>query len=250
MNLVVTLALVLFAVLPNNLLRAAAKAPQSARQPTEFTDWPAGMSPREIGKRVAERFLAVPRQSTDTAPSPITYPEACTWYGALTFAQLSADQGLSAQLIKRFDPLLREPAMLVPKPDHVDNTVFGVVPLQIYRETREKRYLDMGLQFADKQWDNPSPGGLTRQSRFWIDDMFMITAVQVQAYRATGQQKYVDRAALEMTAYLDKLQQPDGLFFHAPDAPIFWVAATVGSLPVWRSYCNRCHKIILDAGAF
>jgi unsaturated rhamnogalacturonyl hydrolase len=44
----------------------------------------------------------------------------------------------------------------------------------------------------------------------------------VQAYRATGDSKYLDRAALEMSSYLDKLQQPNGLFYHAPDAPFFW----------------------------
>ena len=52
--------------------------------------------------------------------------------------------------------------------------------------------------------------------------MYMITTVQVQAFRATGDSKYLDRAALEMAAYLDKLQQPNGLFFHAPDAPFYW----------------------------
>ena len=52
--------------------------------------------------------------------------------------------------------------------------------------------------------------------------MYMITAVQAQAYRATGDTKYVDRAATAMVAYLDRLQQPNGLFFHAPDSPFFW----------------------------
>jgi rhamnogalacturonyl hydrolase YesR len=52
--------------------------------------------------------------------------------------------------------------------------------------------------------------------------MYMVTIVQVQAFRATGDQKYLDRAATEMAAYLDKLQQPNGLFFHAPDVPFFW----------------------------
>jgi rhamnogalacturonyl hydrolase YesR len=33
---------------------------------------------------------------------------------------------------------------------------------------------------------------------------------------------YLDRDAKEMVAYLDKLQQPNGLFFHAPDVPFFW----------------------------
>ena len=45
---------------------------------------------------------------------------------------------------------------------------------------------------------------------------------QVKAYRATGDSKYLDHAATEMSAYLDKLQQPNGLFYHAPDSPFFW----------------------------
>ena len=52
--------------------------------------------------------------------------------------------------------------------------------------------------------------------------MFMITAAQAQAYRATGDRRYVDRAAKEMVMYLDSLQRPNGLFYHAPDVPFFW----------------------------
>jgi rhamnogalacturonyl hydrolase YesR len=52
--------------------------------------------------------------------------------------------------------------------------------------------------------------------------MYMITILQVQAFRATGDTKYLDRAALQMVTYLDKLQQPNGLFYHAPDVPFFW----------------------------
>jgi rhamnogalacturonyl hydrolase YesR len=52
--------------------------------------------------------------------------------------------------------------------------------------------------------------------------MFMITAVQVQAFRATKDKKYLDRAALTMAAYLDKLQKPNGLFVHAADSPFYW----------------------------
>jgi rhamnogalacturonyl hydrolase YesR len=52
--------------------------------------------------------------------------------------------------------------------------------------------------------------------------MYMLTMLQIEAYRATGDRKYIDRGALEMAAYLDKLQQPNGLFYHAPDVPFFW----------------------------
>jgi unsaturated rhamnogalacturonyl hydrolase len=104
----------------------------------------------------------------------------------------------------------------------VDSSVFGSVPLELYIQTQEKKYLELGLRSADRQWAEPTPDGLTSQTRFWIDDMFMITAVQVQAYRATRDVKYLDRAALEMVTYLDKLQQTNGLFYHAPDVPFYW----------------------------
>ncbi len=52
--------------------------------------------------------------------------------------------------------------------------------------------------------------------------MYMLTILQLEAYRATGDKKYLDRDAMEMTAYLEKLQQPNGLFYHAPDVPFYW----------------------------
>jgi unsaturated rhamnogalacturonyl hydrolase len=155
-------------------------------------------------------------------PPFITYPEDVTWYGALTFASLSGDKELTLELIKRFDPLLAGESNLIPVPDHVDKTIFGVVPLQLYIETNEQKYLDLGKSFADKQWEDPQPDGLSKQTRFWIDDMYMITMVQLQAFRATHEAKYLDRAALEMAAYVDQLQQPGGLFYHAPDVPYYW----------------------------
>ena len=193
-------------------------------QDKEFRRWPAGKSPQEIGKRLAERFASGPHASSGSSKTPthIIYPEAVAWYGALTFARLSGDKDLSSRLIRRFDPLFGAESNLVPEPKHVDNTVFAIVPLEIFIETKEQKYLDLGKSLADAQWQDPQPDGLTKQTRFWIDDMYMITAAQVQAFRATGDSTYLDRAALEMTVYLDKLQQPNGLFYHAPDVPFFW----------------------------
>ena len=208
--------------LPGILAIIAAASSANAQQ--EFKKWPAGTSPREVGKRVAERFVVTPHTNFGRKEPPtfITYPESVAWYGALTFAELSVDKDLMNRLVRRFDPLLSDEAKLVPEPKHVDLTVFGVVPLQLYIGTQVPKYLDMGKMIADKQWDNPQPDGLTSQTRYWIDDMYMITMVQLQAYRATNDKKYLDRAALEMVSYLDKLQQPNGLFYHAPDVPFFW----------------------------
>jgi len=205
-------------------LSYAIPAMAGATKVKSFQNWPAGDSPREIGTRVAERFIATPHTNFGRpgGPGRITYPEVVTWYGALTFAQLSGNKEMTSQLTDRFAPFFSTEASLIPDPVNVDSTVFGAVPFELYIETRDPKYLALGQHFADTQWEDPTPDGLSKQSRFWIDDMYMITLVEVQAYRATHDPKYLDRAALEMSAYLDKLQQPNGLFYHAPDVPFFW----------------------------
>lgn len=193
-------------------------------QPDVFGNWPAGASPKEVGKRLAENFAA---RKFDFETNPrreyVIYPEVCAWYGSLTVAKLIGDHDLQARLIKKFDPLLTpEGAKRISPNAHVDYRVFGVVPLEIYLQTKEKKYLNLGEGLADKQWEKTTPDGITSEARYWVDDMYMIPVLQTQAYRATADPKYLDHAALAMVAYLDKLQQTNGLFYHAPDAPFFW----------------------------
>lgn len=200
------------------LLAAVASA-----QGNYFKKWPAGASPQEVGKRVAENFAARKLQyATNPNRKYVIYPEVCAWYGALSVAQLTKDKDLQARLVNKFAPLLGADANRIGPDAHVDYRVFGALPFEIYLQTKDRKYLDIGRNLADKQWDNPTPDGITAEARYWIDDMYMIPAVQVQAYRATGDTKYLDRAALTMVAYLDKLQQPNGLFHHADNAAFFW----------------------------
>lgn len=199
----------------------------------DFGPWPEGRSPGVIGRRVAENFLPWPhmRQWDDTV---IHYAEACTWWGALTFARAAQDDALRDRLVARFEPLFREEQALIPDPNHVDWTVFAAVPLEIYQQNHDLRCLALGEWMAQKQWGQPygprqppdaageAAKGYSWQTRLWIDDMFMITMAQAQAYRATGNRAYIDRAAHEMVYYLDRLQKPNGLFHHAPAAPFHW----------------------------
>ena len=188
-----------------------------------FADWPAGTDPHEVGKRIAERFIPTPHMELpDHGPHALHYAHVATWVGALEFAKAAGDADLLNRLAARFDPFLAPDAPRVPKTDHVDGAVFGELPLELYLQTDRYPYRTMGLAFADAQWDRPDAAGLSRETRWWIDDMYMITALQLAAYRATGDAKYRDRAAVEMVAYLHKLQQPNGLFFHAPDVKYYW----------------------------
>ena len=204
-----------------SLLLAGSFSFAGAQQPSDyFSNWPAGTSPQEVGKQLSEHFVTSPHQYGGT----LHYSEVATWYGALSFANLTHDSALQAELIKRFEPLLPggSEARLIPVRHHVDDSIFGVVPLEIAIETKDPKYLALGRQWADRQWENPRPDGLSAETRFWIDDMYMLTMLQLEAYRATGDSKYLDRDAKEMVAYLDQLQQPNGLFFHAPDVPFYW----------------------------
>lgn len=184
-----------------------------------FTDWPEGASPQEVGKKVATNML--PRWGI-TRPY-VHYAQDSTWVNALKFAQLTGDEELKTALIKRFDPFLTDEGKKnISMHRHVDHTIFGIVPLEIYMQTQDERYLKIGKMLADRQWEFPDANGLSGETRFWIDDMYMMTMLQMQAYRATGDEVYLDRAALEMEAYLDKLQRPNGLFYHGPKFPFFW----------------------------
>jgi len=185
-----------------------------------FSNWPAGSTPQDVGKRVAEHFVTSPHQGSGT----IFYGEVATWYGALTFAQLTHDDTLRGSLIHKFEPLMPggSEAARIPVRHHVDDSIFGVIPLEIGLQTKDPKYLAYGQSWAERQWENPQSDGLSAETRYWIDDMYMLTILELEAHRATGDAKYMDRAALEMVAYLDKLQQANGLFYHAPDVPFFW----------------------------
>ncbi|WP_438481679.1 glycoside hydrolase family 88/105 protein [Oleiharenicola lentus] len=205
-------------------LAAASVARVLAATPAEFKDWPAGTSPAEIGKRVAENFAARQFQwQTDPKRKYVIYPEICAWYGALDVASLIKDADLQQRLVAKYDVLtLPENAKRISPDEHVDYRIFGVVPLEIGVITGDKKFRDLGLHYADAQWEKPTADGITHEARYWIDDMYMSPILQVQAYRSTRDAKYLDRAALMMAAYLDKLQQPNGLFVHAPDSQFFW----------------------------
>ncbi len=204
------------------ILGFLAVALQAQSNRTSLGPFPANDIPEQVGTSLAEHFLTSPHQYPQSPT--LHYSEVASWYGALTIARITHNQDLLRRLTMRFDSLMpggREEA-LTPKRDHVDDLIFGIVPLEIGMDTGEARYVHYGQTWADREWNSPWPDGLSPDTRFWVDDMYMITILQVEAYRATGERKYIDRAALEITAYLNRLQKPSGLFYHAEDVPIYW----------------------------
>jgi unsaturated rhamnogalacturonyl hydrolase len=216
-----------------------------------FKEWPEGTSPKLIGTRVAERYLSkLKSRVVSGKKDEIRYPDVLAWCGSLAFAKASGQPELTKALIEPADSLLNEGIYKMPPPNHVDRNVLASLAAEIFLQSGNKRALEVAKNYADVQWEpteeivgkgdeggKPQAGlswkfdaeaklhmeqGLSWQTRFWIDDMYMITMAQGQMFRASGERKYIDRAAKEMVAYLDKLQEPNGLFYHAPDVPFFW----------------------------
>jgi rhamnogalacturonyl hydrolase YesR len=180
----------------------------------------ASTNPKTVGEKVARNLLNRPVYKID---GKIVYPEVCMGFGALRFADGADDRALEQKLIDRYAFIIKpEGGTMIATNRHVDFHVFGALPLEIYLLNSDTNYLALGLQKADEQWENPLPDGTARESRYWVDDCFMVGILQIQAYRATHDPKYADHAATELAAYLDKLQQPNGLFFHADVSHHFW----------------------------
>ncbi len=183
-------------------------------------DYGNGCTPTEIGMRLVKNLLNR-KDYMLYENEGLHYAEACAGYSAYRFAALAGGKELLAELNKRYGSVFDKGGLISKKP-HVDQAVIGILPLEMYMRTHDKKFLELGLAFADKQWQNPRADGLTSQTRWWIDDMYMVGMLQMQAYRATGEIKYADRAALQIAAYLKKLQQPSGLFYHGPKHPFYW----------------------------
>lgn len=207
-------------------------------QEYNLTKFPKGSTPLEVGNRIANKFIVTPHTRfgnprAEKTPNYITYPDACAWLGALWFGKVTKNEPLLDKLKDRFEPLFSTEQKMLPRMNHVDHNVVGAVPLELYIQKKgDQRYYDLGMRYADTQWEAPvdatpeqkayADKGYSWQTRIWIDDMFMITTIQSQAYRATSDRKYIDRAAREMAMYLKKIQRPNGLFYHSPEAPFFW----------------------------
>ena len=203
-----------------------------ARKNDPLTGFPEGYTPQEVGRRLAYHFVQTGHDYWGGTKN-LGYHEVCTWNGCLMWGRAIHDEVIVQKMKERFDDLVSNHSENLPAKNHVDFNMFGSLPLSLYKSfPSEDSYRLMGLSYADTQWQLPAGAkesekrlarhGYTWQTRMWIDDMYMITIVQAWAYLTTGERQYIERAAHEMVKYLDELQRPNGLFYHAPDAPFYW----------------------------
>jgi unsaturated rhamnogalacturonyl hydrolase len=174
-------------------------------------------SARTVGLLLANRFSMQTLSYSSVANLPGDgYKNACEWYGALGVAKATASTDLLTALVTKFNPLKTNfVSNMVNGDAHVDRYIYGMVPLEIFIQTADESYKSLGTDVADDQQ-------VTNQTRDAIDDMFMMTGLQVEAYRATKDAKYLNFMSKIMVDYL-KAQQENGLFFHnVTEAKVHW----------------------------
>jgi unsaturated rhamnogalacturonyl hydrolase len=184
--------------------------------------WSETESPERIGRLVTEDLLSRPDFMMYRSKNVLAvhYAEAGGGFGAVRLAGRTGDSAAVARLSARYGRVINE--AITNTANHVDANVYGILPLELFLRTDFDPFRVQGMALADSQWAHPLPDGMSDQTRYWIDDVWMIGSLQVQAFRVTGNPVYLDRAALEIDAYIRKLQQPNGLFHHGENAPFFW----------------------------
>ena len=202
---------------------------------------------RRSARGVAEHFVTSPHQhSTGT----IFYSEVGTWYGALTFAQLAHDAALRDRLIKKFEPLMpggAEAALDSQSPSRRRRNLRRRASGDRHRIERAQSISTYGLSFADRQWDDPQLEGTPHESRYWIDDMYMLTILQLEAYRATGDRKYLDRDATKWCRTSTSFSSPTGSSTTRPMCHFLGPRRWMGTRRNDRNAARVCLKIIPSA---
>lgn len=210
-------------------------------------------SPAEVATKLSELFLTTdptyynPQGYKGGRPHGeheyIHYATVSLWVNAMDCMK-TIDSPVLQRLIAAFEPYYAEKRSVMNEYRHVDLSIVGAIPLEIAILTGDERAAKLGLHYADRQWSAPKEDynwgdrwydkipfaerqqwyqkGYTPETRLWIDDMYMITVLQSQAFRLTGDYKYMERAGREMRLYIERLQREDGLFNHSYAAPFAW----------------------------
>ena len=76
--------------------------------------------PKVIGTRIVNKFLVTPHTRfgnprAEKAPNYVTYPDACTWLGALWFSKAVKNKDMQQRLKERFEPLFTTEKNMLPR---------------------------------------------------------------------------------------------------------------------------------------
>src|SRR6185436_18676866 len=141
-----------------------------------MTAWPTGKGPADIGPKAVTNFksyLGGMLPITTNTYGGAGYALAFTWFGALRFSKFVGDTTNNTYFIQQFEPYATGSVNVDNGTSAtVDSRAFGDLPLEIFQQNADMRCKTIGLARADAQWQNPN-GMITRDARYWADDMYM-----------------------------------------------------------------------------
>jgi rhamnogalacturonyl hydrolase YesR len=144
------------------------------------------------------------------------YSGMVTNYGILIFAEATGETALREKLKQMY------PTGKSIETGHVDKNVFGIVPLELYRQTGIEQYRQDGLAAANQAYASLNGNGHSHLARYWSDDMYMLGSLMAQAHKNTADDRYATWGLNDMGGYYDRLQLANGLLKHTATTPPHW----------------------------
>ena len=192
------------------MLQALSRAPTSRSQMATTINNRVRRRPLDIARLLAEQYPNTPGMS---------YIPAVAWVHTLRLATLLNDSSLREKVIREVLPWLNGEQPLTGEritfAGLAGTMVFGELAKtpSPHRETAEQLATE-GVALTTKE----SEPGRPDYGSGWSDDVFLGTIAANTAQDRTG----MEAAVRLITRYANQLQQPSGLWHHAPDSPIAW----------------------------
>lgn len=205
----------------------------------------------KFDRNLVEKTANKAAQYVLSKPLAERYASACAYFGVLRLAEatnnpillekVKANYSAFPATAEKMEELLDKSAFAdksrYPNTNgkirggHVDWNVFGILPFELYLQTKDQQYLKFAAALADDEWAHPRGDGLTSYTRFWTDDMFMVGALQVQAYRCSNR-KYISTEVLHNCWLMPRLFKGNTAYSSTRwKFPCFGAGPTAG--PLW-----------------
>ena len=184
---------------------------------------PAAISPlrRSIEQRLARSPLDIARLLAGRYPgtASMSYIPGAAWLHTLRLVRLTGETAWRDKVLQQVAPWLTGDQPLVGNRVSLASLGAAMVFAELAGEGGPEAEAAAALaREAIALSSVVMPPGVPVHGAGWTDDMFLGTVVASIARDPAG----MSAAARLMTDYAALLQQPDGLFHHAPDAPVPW----------------------------
>jgi unsaturated rhamnogalacturonyl hydrolase len=171
----------------------------------------ANRDPLALAKTLAARYPETPS---------ISYIPAVAWVNTLRLGSITHDDAWRAKVERQVAPWTSRAKPLFG--DRIQLTAIAVTmifaDLAAAGDSGTRRLADEGAALAAKE----KTPGVAEYGGGWTDDMFMASSVLARADTRQDHPQALDTAVRLLVDYAARLQRPDGLFNHAPDAPAAW----------------------------